>query len=138
MRALTKTVLGLGVAGAGVLGWASLVERNAFVLRRFEVPVLSGGGVHDRVLRRVVCADRKRCDVVDPHTRSRQSTGSAPVGLGIGAQQLPRLVAAQGPTRQAATLLSGSRSSSSTLVCISTISLFCPACSSSGCPATYA
>ena len=33
MRAVTKTVLGLGVAGAGVLGWASLVERNAFVLQ---------------------------------------------------------------------------------------------------------
>lgn len=50
MRALTKTVLGLGVAGAGVLGWASLIERNAFVLRRFEVPVLPAGAEPLRVL----------------------------------------------------------------------------------------
>ena len=50
MRAVTKTVLGLGVAGAGVLGWASLVERNAFVLRRFDVPVLSDGAAPLRVL----------------------------------------------------------------------------------------
>lgn len=50
MRAVTKTVLGLGVAGAGVLGWASLVERNAFVLRRFEVPVLPEGATPLRVL----------------------------------------------------------------------------------------
>jgi uncharacterized protein len=50
MHAVTKTVLGLGVAGAGVLGWASLVERNAFVLRRFEVPVLPAGAAPLRVL----------------------------------------------------------------------------------------
>ncbi|GAA6527608.1 metallophosphoesterase [Intrasporangium sp. DVR] len=50
MRALTKTVLGVGVAGAGVLGWASLVERNAFVLRRFELPVLPEGAEPLRVL----------------------------------------------------------------------------------------
>jgi predicted MPP superfamily phosphohydrolase len=50
MRAVTKTVLGLGLAGAGVLGWASLVERNAFVLRRFEVPVLPEGAEPLRVL----------------------------------------------------------------------------------------
>ena len=50
MRAATKTVLGLGLAGAGVLGWASLVERNAFVLRRFEVPVLPQGAEPLRVL----------------------------------------------------------------------------------------
>jgi len=50
MRAVTKTVLGLGFAGAGVLGWASLVERNAFVLRRFEVPVLPEGAAPLRVL----------------------------------------------------------------------------------------
>lgn len=50
MRAVTKTVLGLGVASAGVLGWASLVERNAFVLRRFEVPVLPEGATPLRVL----------------------------------------------------------------------------------------
>ena len=50
MRAVTKTVLGLGIAGAGVLGWASLVERNAFVLRRFDVPVLPDGAAPLRVL----------------------------------------------------------------------------------------
>ncbi|MGO4662995.1 metallophosphoesterase [Terrabacter sp. 2TAF16] len=50
MRAVTKTVLGLGIAGAGVLGWASLVERNAFVLRRFDVPVLPDGAEPMRVL----------------------------------------------------------------------------------------
>src|SRR5689334_10982119 len=54
MRPVTKTVLktalGLGLAGAGVLGWASLVERNAFVLRRFEVPVLPEGAEPLRVL----------------------------------------------------------------------------------------
>lgn len=43
MHALTKTTLGLGAAGLGVLGWASLIERNAFVLRRFTVPVLPSG-----------------------------------------------------------------------------------------------
>jgi predicted MPP superfamily phosphohydrolase len=50
MRAVTKTVLGLGAAGAAVLGWSSLVERNAFVLRRFEVPVLPEGAPPLRVL----------------------------------------------------------------------------------------
>ena len=50
MHAVTKTVLGLGAAGAAVLGWSSLVERNAFVLRRFEVPVLPEGSAPLRVL----------------------------------------------------------------------------------------
>lgn len=50
MRAWTRTVVGLGVAGAGVLGYASLVERNAFVLRRFQVPVLAPGSQPLRVL----------------------------------------------------------------------------------------
>ncbi len=50
MRDVTKTVLGLGVAGVGVLGWASLIERNLFVLRRFEVPVLPEGASPLRVL----------------------------------------------------------------------------------------
>jgi predicted MPP superfamily phosphohydrolase len=45
-----KTALGLGVAGAGVLGYASLIERNAFVLRRFQVPVLPAGSAPLRVL----------------------------------------------------------------------------------------
>lgn len=50
MRAATKTVLGLGATGLGVLGWASLVERNAFVLRRFDVPVLPAGAPAVRLL----------------------------------------------------------------------------------------
>jgi predicted MPP superfamily phosphohydrolase len=50
MRAVTKTVLGLGLTGVGVLGWASLIERNAFVVRRFDVPVLPAGADPVRVL----------------------------------------------------------------------------------------
>lgn len=50
MHALTKTTLGLGAAGLGVLGWASLIERNAFVLRRFTVPVLPASAPSLRVL----------------------------------------------------------------------------------------
>ncbi len=50
MHAVTKTVLGLGAAGLGVLGWASLIERNAFVIRRVEVPVLPAGSEPLRVL----------------------------------------------------------------------------------------
>lgn len=40
----------LGLAGMGVLTWASLVERNAFVVRRFELPVLPVGAAPLRVL----------------------------------------------------------------------------------------
>ncbi|HET7399855.1 MAG TPA: metallophosphoesterase [Intrasporangium sp.] len=50
MHPVTATTLGLGAAGLGVLGWASLVERNAFVLRRFTVPVLPAGAAPLRVL----------------------------------------------------------------------------------------
>jgi predicted MPP superfamily phosphohydrolase len=50
MHALTKTTVGLGMAGLGVLGWASLIERNAFVLRRFTAPVLPAGSPSLRVL----------------------------------------------------------------------------------------
>lgn len=50
MHAATKTILGLGATGLGVLGWASLIERNAFVLRRFDVPVLPAGAPTLRVL----------------------------------------------------------------------------------------
>jgi uncharacterized protein len=51
----TKTALplalGLGVAaGVGGLGYAAVVERNAFRLRRFEVPVLDPGEEPLRVL----------------------------------------------------------------------------------------
>ncbi len=50
MHAATKTVLGVGATGLGVLGWASVIERNAFVLRRFDVPVLPVGAPTLRVL----------------------------------------------------------------------------------------
>ncbi|OFE18762.1 metallophosphoesterase [Humibacillus sp. DSM 29435] len=62
MRALTRSGLGsglrlglgigagVGAAGLGVLGWASLIERNAFVIRRYEVPVLPAGAEPLRVL----------------------------------------------------------------------------------------
>lgn len=50
MHALTKTIMGLGLAGLGVLGWASLIERNAFVVRRFTAPVLPPGSPSLRVL----------------------------------------------------------------------------------------
>ena len=58
MRALTRPGLQLGLtlgagavaAGVGVLGWAALIERNAFVIRRFEVPVLPEGAEPLRVL----------------------------------------------------------------------------------------
>ena len=50
MHAATRTVLGLGATGLGVLGWASLIERNAFVVRRFTVPVLPAGAATLRVL----------------------------------------------------------------------------------------
>jgi predicted MPP superfamily phosphohydrolase len=50
MHVVTKTVLGTGAAGIGVLGWASIIERNAFVLRRVTVPVLEPGAASLRVL----------------------------------------------------------------------------------------
>lgn len=43
MHTLTRTALGLGVAGAGAVAYGSLIERNAFTLRRFVVPVLPAG-----------------------------------------------------------------------------------------------
>ena len=42
-RALGAALLGTGAAAAGGLAWAGLVERNAFALRRVEVPVLPDG-----------------------------------------------------------------------------------------------
>lgn len=50
MHPLTKTTLGLGAAGLGVLGYATLIERNAFTLRRFTAPVLPPGSPSLRVL----------------------------------------------------------------------------------------
>jgi predicted MPP superfamily phosphohydrolase len=39
-----------GAAGAAALAYASLIERNAFVLRRFDVPVLAPGASPIRIL----------------------------------------------------------------------------------------
>jgi predicted MPP superfamily phosphohydrolase len=39
-RSVYKSLAGLAVAGAATLAYASLVERNLFTLRRFDVPVL--------------------------------------------------------------------------------------------------
>lgn len=40
MGLLRKTLIGATVIGAGTLAYASLIERNLFTLRRFDVPVL--------------------------------------------------------------------------------------------------
>ncbi|WP_411285395.1 metallophosphoesterase [Lapillicoccus sp.] len=50
MHALTRTGLAVAAAGLGGLGYASLIERNAFVLRRRSVPVLPRGHRPLRVL----------------------------------------------------------------------------------------
>ena len=40
MNTITKALLGTGLAGVGAVAYGSLVERNAFTLRRSVVPVL--------------------------------------------------------------------------------------------------
>ncbi len=50
MNALARTGLTLAAAGIGGLGYASLIERNAFILRRRSVPVLPRGHRPLRVL----------------------------------------------------------------------------------------
>ncbi|WP_347352980.1 metallophosphoesterase [Intrasporangium sp.] len=50
MHAVNRAALGTVGAGLGVLGWASLVERNAFRLRRVTAPVLPPGSPSLRVL----------------------------------------------------------------------------------------
>ncbi|MEO7234797.1 MAG: metallophosphoesterase [Lapillicoccus sp.] len=50
MHPVARAATGLGAAGALGLGYASLVERNAYVLRRFTVPVLPPGHRPVRVL----------------------------------------------------------------------------------------
>jgi len=50
MNALTRTGLTLAAVGVGGIGYASLVERNAFVVRRRSVPVLARGRRPLRVL----------------------------------------------------------------------------------------
>ncbi|HEX7536852.1 MAG TPA: metallophosphoesterase [Dermatophilaceae bacterium] len=49
-RAALRTTIGLAAAGAGGLAYASLIERNAFTLRRASVPVLPPGSASLRVL----------------------------------------------------------------------------------------
>jgi uncharacterized protein len=49
-RTLLRTVAGAAALGAGGVAYASLVERNAFTLRRYTVPVLPSGTRPLRVL----------------------------------------------------------------------------------------
>jgi predicted MPP superfamily phosphohydrolase len=50
MTSLLRALGGLAAVGAAGVGYASLVERNAFALRRFSVPVLPAGSPPLRVL----------------------------------------------------------------------------------------
>jgi len=50
MNTIARAALGLLAAGAGGIGYASLIERNAFTLRRHTVPVLPPGSAPLRVL----------------------------------------------------------------------------------------
>ena len=50
VRTLLRTVAGAAALGAGGVAYASLVERNAFALRRYTVPVLPSGGRPLRLL----------------------------------------------------------------------------------------
>ena len=50
MRARTRLPLAVAAAGGTVLGYASLVERNRYVLRRFDVTVLPPGAAPLRLL----------------------------------------------------------------------------------------
>lgn len=50
MKTLARTVGGAAALGVAGLGWACLVERNWFALRRFTVPVLAPGSRPLRVL----------------------------------------------------------------------------------------
>ena len=50
MTRAARAAAGVLAVGAGGLGYASLIERNAFTLRRFSVPVLPPGSAPMRVL----------------------------------------------------------------------------------------
>lgn len=50
MHPLLRTTLAVTAVGLGGVGYAAVVERNAFVLRRFSVPVLPSGSRPLRVL----------------------------------------------------------------------------------------
>src|SRR5580698_5879158 len=45
-----QVLIGTAAAGAGVIGYASVIERNWFALRRYDVPVLSPGARPIRLL----------------------------------------------------------------------------------------
>lgn len=47
---MQRAVTALGALGAGTLAYSSLVERNAFTVRRWEIPVLAAGARPLRVL----------------------------------------------------------------------------------------
>ncbi|MFC7550539.1 metallophosphoesterase [Plantactinospora sp. GCM10030261] len=49
-RTLSRLTAGLAVAGAATLGYAALIERNMFTLRRYDVPVLGADGEPLRIL----------------------------------------------------------------------------------------
>src|SRR5215467_8518302 len=49
-RTLSRAVGGLFVAGAATLAYASLVERNLFTLRRYDVPILEPDAEPLRIL----------------------------------------------------------------------------------------
>jgi predicted MPP superfamily phosphohydrolase len=46
----SRAVAALGISGAGTVLYGTVIERNAFTLRRFDVPVLSPGAAPLRVL----------------------------------------------------------------------------------------
>jgi predicted MPP superfamily phosphohydrolase len=50
MSTVSRAVTAVGAAGVGMLAYGTLIERNAFVLRRFDVPVLDPGSEPIRVL----------------------------------------------------------------------------------------
>ena len=50
MSVTTRAIASVGAVGAGAFFYGSVIERNAFVLRRFEVPVLNPGSTPMRVL----------------------------------------------------------------------------------------
>lgn len=50
LRTVARLGVGLVAAGAATLAYASLIERNMFVLRRYEVPVLPPGASPLRIL----------------------------------------------------------------------------------------
>lgn len=50
MPSASRVVTALGAAGATAAVYGTLIERNAYVLRRFEVPVLAPGSAPLRVL----------------------------------------------------------------------------------------